>query len=280
MVRESTAVTTPIPIRLIMITSNPDVASFAIDNGVDWIMVDLEFIGKNERQGHLDTLISCHKVEDVEKVAKAIKADRLIVRTNPLHDGIQAEIDSVLEFGPKYLMLPMVRQSDDVVEYIRLIQGRAGVIPLIETASSMNDVEAISGLSEVTELYIGLNDLHLDLNMKFIFEPIAEGMIDSTAELIRKNKKSFGFGGIARMDEGAVPGRLVLAEHIRLGSSMVILSRTFHRRQADDSSLSSNNEFIQEIRKLRQMERKLQQITPDELAYLHKKVCKLVALVG
>jgi len=31
------------------------------------------------------------------------------------------------------------------------------------------------------------------------------------------------------MDEGLLPGRDVLAEHLRLGSQAVILSRTFHR---------------------------------------------------
>ena len=34
-------------------------------------MVDLEHIGKHERQGHLNTLISSHTVDDVARVTSA-----------------------------------------------------------------------------------------------------------------------------------------------------------------------------------------------------------------
>lgn len=37
----------------------------------------------------------------------------------------------------------------------------------------------------------------------------------------------FGFGGIARIGEGDLPSDNILGEHVRLGSSSVILSRTF-----------------------------------------------------
>ena len=37
----------------------------------------------------------------------------------------------------------------------------------------------------------------------------------------------FGFGGIARIGEGDLPSDKILGEHVRLGSTSVILSRTF-----------------------------------------------------
>lgn len=37
----------------------------------------------------------------------------------------------------------------------------------------------------------------------------------------------FGFGGIARIGEGDLPSDYILGEHVRLGSTSVILSRTF-----------------------------------------------------
>lgn len=37
----------------------------------------------------------------------------------------------------------------------------------------------------------------------------------------------FGFGGIARIGEGDLPSDNILGEHVRLGSTSVILSRTF-----------------------------------------------------
>ena len=38
------------------ITNNPDVAVIAEESGVDRIFVDMEFIGKDIRQGGLDTV--------------------------------------------------------------------------------------------------------------------------------------------------------------------------------------------------------------------------------
>ena len=54
------------------------------------------------------------------------------------------------------------------------------------------------------------------------------------------------------MAEGELPGRDVLAEHVRLGSSAVILSRTFHRPDSSDS-------FEAEVSVLRAAEAELAQ---------------------
>ena len=61
-----------------------------------------------------------------------------------------------------------------------------------------------------------------------MFEPLANGLVERVAAAARRQGLRFGFGGIARLDEGLLPGRDVLAEHLRLGSQAVILSRTFH----------------------------------------------------
>ena len=45
-------------LKLIFITDNPTSAGIAVNAGVDRIMIDLEHLGKQARQGHLDTLIS------------------------------------------------------------------------------------------------------------------------------------------------------------------------------------------------------------------------------
>ena len=49
----------------IYITNNPQLARIAVNAGVSRIFVDLEVHGKYERQGHLDTVISGHSVDDV-----------------------------------------------------------------------------------------------------------------------------------------------------------------------------------------------------------------------
>ncbi|WP_214834823.1 hypothetical protein [Exiguobacterium sp. E4787] len=44
-------------LKLMYITNEPNIALLAEQNGVDWVFVDLELNGKEERQGHLDTVI-------------------------------------------------------------------------------------------------------------------------------------------------------------------------------------------------------------------------------
>ena len=117
-----------------------------------------------------------------------------------------------------------------------------------------------AGLDEV---FVGLNDLHLSMGMHFMFEPLALGLVDTVARLARAQGLRCGFGGIARLEEGLLPGRDVLAEHLRLGSQAVILSRTFHRPD-------SGERFEDEVATLRSAERELairsaEQVQADRL---------------
>lgn len=54
-------------LKLMYITNNPEVAQIAERAGVDRIFVDMEYIGKSERQGGMDTVQSHHTLEDVKK---------------------------------------------------------------------------------------------------------------------------------------------------------------------------------------------------------------------
>ena len=47
-------------LKLMYITNRPEVAQIAEQAGVDWIFVDMEFIGKDARQGGLDTVQNHH----------------------------------------------------------------------------------------------------------------------------------------------------------------------------------------------------------------------------
>jgi len=51
-----------------------------------------------------------------------------------------------------------------------------------------------------------------------------------------------------------LPGRLVLSEHIRLGSKAVILSRAFHNNSTTIEELNDNVDLSFEINKLREYE--------------------------
>jgi len=91
-----------------------------------------------------------------------------------------------------------------------------------------------------------------------MFEPLAQGILDRLAVRVQSQGLRFGFGGIARLDEGLLPGRWVLAEHVRMGSEAVILSRTFHRGEAAVS-------YESQVRPLRLAERELQARTAHQM---------------
>lgn len=268
-------------IRLMLITNQPDIARFACDCGVNRIFVDLEYIGKHLRQGHLDTVISQHTLEDVQIIRNAIPDDTLLVRINPLNQESDREINAAISAGADLLMLPMYRSTSEVARTLEIIDGRCPLIPLIETRSAAENVEEVLGLEEIREVYIGLNDLHIDLGCQFMFEPLVDGTVERIAALANAASVTFGFGGIARIGEGALPAELVLAEHVRLGSTAVILSRAFHGRAKSIEELCSELDLRAEIARIREKERTGNERTPGELleqsARLKSKVANMVS---
>ncbi|RYF38305.1 MAG: aldolase, partial [Comamonadaceae bacterium] len=189
--------------------------------------VDLERLGKSERQAGRNTFISTHAMEDVGRVKRVLQNSRLMVRVNPLHDATPGEVESVLAQGADLLMLPMFTTAAQLRRFCAIVDGRCGVIPLLETGAALDSVEEWAATPGLSEIYMGLNDLHISLGLRFMFEPLGLGQVDRVAAVARRCKLPFGFGGIARLDEGLLPGSDVLAEHVRLGSHGVILSRSF-----------------------------------------------------
>jgi hypothetical protein len=220
-------------LELIQITNDTAFARRCDELGGFRVFVDLERLGKAERQAGRNTFISVHGVDDVARIRDALRHSRLMVRVNPLHDGTPAEVDAVLARGADLLMLPMFTRADEVRRFADIVAGRAPIVPLLETAAGVECLDEWVATPGLAEIYVGLNDLHISLGHRFMFEPLALGLVDRVAAAARRHGLPFGFGGIARMNEGQLSGRDVLSEHLRLGSSSVILSRTFHR--ADDA---------------------------------------------
>ena len=253
-----------------LITNNPELANYAENCGVGRIFIDLEINGKQERQGHLNTLISQHSMGDIPLVKDSIDQVELLVRLNPLHGNTQREVDQAIELGADLLMLPMFQTAQELNIFSDMVNGRVGIVPLVETRSAILDMHNIVKVPGLSEIYIGLNDLHLDLGLNFMFEPLASGMIDKAIKIIKQSNLSFGFGGVARVGEGFIPGELVLAEHARLGSSSVILSRTFHRSGNDMEDFVKNTDLRLEVDKLNTVleelkDRSVKQIESDRI---------------
>lgn len=215
------------------ITNKPAVAEIAEQAGVDWIFLDMEFIGKDARQGGLDTVQNHHTVKDVASIKAAVKKAKVLVRVNPIHEALpdypssKDEIDATIKAGADIVMLPFFKTVEEVKQFISFVNGRAKTLLLMETVEAANLVDEILEVPGIDMIHLGLNDMHLELGMKFMFELLANGTVEKLGNKIKAKGIPFGFGGIATLDGGALPGSMVLKEHVRLGSSMVIVSRSF-----------------------------------------------------
>ncbi len=210
------------------ITPSPQVARVAMECGVQRIFIDMESIGKQARQGGMNTVQSQHTFADISAVKGVMtKGSELLVRSNPIHEGSRAEIEQIILCGADIVMLPYFQRAEQVRKFVEYVGGRAKVSLLIESREAVESLDEILSVEGVDEYHVGLNDLHLDYGMKFMFEPLANGMLDNIIERIASTGKPYGFGGVARIGEGALPGERVVMEHYRLGSSCVILARAF-----------------------------------------------------
>lgn len=213
--------------KTIIISNDPSIARDAQEAGISRIMVDLEIMGKKERQASRKTFITTHTKDDIAPMRDVLTRTELIVRVNPWFEGSPDEIDDAIAQGADIIMMPMITSMAHFEAFTKHVAGRAKVMPLVETSYSMAHIADIANDRYVSEVYIGLNDLHLSLGLDFLFEPLALGLIDWMASQIRASGKQFGFGGMATLRSGELPAERVLAEHVRLGSSCVILSSRF-----------------------------------------------------
>ena len=221
------------PLKLMYITNKLEVARIAQAAGVDRIFVDMEFIGKAQRQGGMDTVQNHHTPEDVRNISGCISSAQLLVRVNPIHgrtDGYMSseeEINEALNNGAQILMLPYFKTVSEVEKFIELVNGRAKVMPLLETPQAVACIDEILRLEGIDEIFIGLNDLSLGYKKKFMFELLSDGTVEELCVKFKKARIPYGFGGIAALGSGALPAEKIIREHYRLGSSSVILSRSF-----------------------------------------------------
>jgi 2-keto-3-deoxy-L-rhamnonate aldolase RhmA len=249
----------------IYITNNPNIAKIADTAGVERIMVDLEFTGKEKRQFGKSTWISKHTFEDILEIKKVLTSSELIVRIDSVEfDGLQM-VDKVISLGADYIMLPMFKNAIEVKSFLRKVDKRVKTILLIETKEAVENLDEILLLKDIDECFIGLNDLSLSLNFSFLFQVLTRGVVDDVVSKINKTSIKYGFGGIASIGKGVVPSELLLLEHRRLGSSSVILSRSF-LKDYDENTNEYSFYFNRELNKIRR--------SFEESANLSKAVIK------
>lgn len=246
-------------LQMMYITNNPQIARIAEKYSVDRIWVDLEQIGKKERQGGMNTVQSTHSIEDVCRIRGSIDGkSKLQVRVNPIHQGSQQEIDKVILYGADIIMLPFFSTAGEARQFIEMVGGRARTCLLLETIGAEQNLDEILEIPGVDEIHIGLNDLHLQYHQRFMFELLANGKVEEICKKIRAKGVPYGFGGIAKLDEGMLPARHIIAEHYRLGSSMAILSRSFYDSWIADDLEEVERTFKYGLGEIREYEQRLE----------------------
>ena len=248
-------------LKLMYITNRPDVAQIAQQNGVDRIFVDMEWIGKAERQGNMDSVKNRHTVDDVKAIREVLLTSELLVRVNPIHEATpdypstEEEIDSVIAAGADVIMLPYFKTLDEVKRFYKAVDGRTKTILLLETKEAVQILPAILELKDLDEVHIGLNDLSISYGKKFMFELLADDTVERICRLLQMKHVFYGFGGIASLGRGLVPAEMIIKEHYRLGSHMAILSRSFCNVDRFTELDAIEEVFYRGVREIRTLER-------------------------
>ena len=249
------------PLKLMYITNRPDVAKIAEENGVDRIFVDMEYIGKAERQGKMDTVQNHHTIEDVRNVRAVLNKAELLVRLNPIHNATEEycssedEINAVIDAGADIVMLPYFKTIEEIHRFITAVNGRVKTMLLLETKEAVAITDVILTMKGIDEIHIGLNDLCISYGKTFMFELLTDGTVERLCRKMELANKFYGFGGIASLGRGMVPAEMIIKEHYRLGSHMAILSRSFCNINNFEELDAVEEIFYRGVREIRTLEK-------------------------
>ena len=267
------------PLDLIYITNKPEVALIAEKNGVGNIMIDLETLGKEERQKNMDTVKSHHTVSDVMCVSGVLTVSELLVRIDPMNPGSEEQIDAVIAAGADKIMLPMWKSADDVGRFISCVNGRVKTVLLLETKEAVECIDEVLDIGGFDEIHIGLNDLHLSYGLTFMFELLSNGVVEGLCSKFKAHGVKYGFGGIARIGEGMLPAERIVMEHYRLGSSAAILSRSFCNSEVIKNIDEIDRIFFENMALLRDYEKTLICSSDDEFESNRHSVKQCVDMI-
>ena len=264
------------PLKLMYITNRVEIALIAQKYGVDRVWVDLESIGKEERQKRRDSVKSNHTVEDIRKIKPHLTSSEMLVRVNHWFDGSVDEIEDVIAAGADMIMLPYWKTVEEVKAFVEAVNGRCRTTLLLETKEAVACFDEVLKLGGFDEIHIGLNDLHLSYGMTFLFEPLADGTVEMLCRKCQAAGLPVGFGGIAKLGDGLLPAEKVIMEHYRLGSTRAILSRTFCDNAKIESVEEIDRVFRENMAALRKYEDAVAVMTKEDFARNQADVCKAV----
>lgn len=189
-----------------LLSRDPAWIAAADSAGVARIGIDIERLGKHERQRHIpDARISDHELSDLSQVVASIRHARPFIRLNPLHAETQREIDTAIALGARAIMLPQFQCAAEAHRFVDWIDGRAEALLLLETAGAFLELKAVVSIPGVSELMVGLNDLSQSMGLCHPMQMAASPVLDDISRITREAGLAFGFGGVAARGSRAWP---------------------------------------------------------------------------
>lgn len=255
-------------INLFYITNNIIEAQIVDKLDIDWIFIDIEKIGKKERQVGRNTVLSDHSIDDVQKIRGVINNSKILVRCNPIGTHSKKEIEEINNTsGIDMVMLPFFKTAKEVQIFIDLLDtSKVEPALLIETTSAIYNLNDILNIYPFKYVHIGLNDIHIERKTGFMFEPFIDGLLSKIVNKLNDNNVKFGIGGIGKIGSNLLPtAECIINEHTRLNSSGVILSRTFKGEFSEESKQIFENELTDAVLKLREFEKYSRTLDDNQL---------------
>lgn len=256
-------------INLFYITNNIIEAEIVDALDIDWIFIDLETIGKKERQVGRNTVLSNHSIDDVHKIKSKINNTKILVRCNPIGDWSKSELREINARGEEIdmVMLPYFKTAEEVKTFTEYLDtSKIEPALLIETLDAIINLEDILRIYPFRYLHIGLNDIHIERGTVSMFEPYIDGLMNEITLILNKYNKNFGIGGIGKIGANMHPTpECVLNEHLRLKSNGVILSRSFKGNFSEKKQELFKRDLTKSVKDLRSYEKIANSLSATQL---------------
>lgn len=241
--------TTP-SLSLWLISGDAPLARMAVTAGIDRILVDLERLGKAERQRGRHLFLSQQQWSDVAALRDSLPAGTLFVRLDPMHAGSRDQIEQALALGADGVMLPYFHDAATALRFADLIAGRAIFTPLVETQGAVEELPELLAAGAIAEFHVGLNDLSLDMRLSSLQQLWGHPVLDTISQIAAANDTCFGLGGVT---DPRIPGLpvdpvFVIHEQRRLKSTRALLGRSFKSAFGDDPDLADVRATVDAIR--------------------------------
>lgn len=210
-------------------TDDAERARAADRAGVDRIGLDLERIGKRERQADPRLWQTTHSEASLPAIGASLSRAKLFARTNPPHAEWAAEADRLIAAGAGVLMLPAFHSAAEVAAALEAVGGRALLVPLIETVDALAEAPAIAAIEGLREVHFGLNDLAIGMRLANRFAVLTRPDLEVATHVLADAGLRVGVGGIGRAldDRLPIPADLIYAQYPRLRATGALIARSF-----------------------------------------------------